>query len=220
MYALHRSVQVPGMAVLPVREGRLHRKFCGCALMPHSSFDSLGSVVPPPGDTSTFWIYLLFYFIFYFYFFLSNSCFAQKICFKFHLPMNMVSCSCGRKFNSEEALDQHQVTKGRVNGAAFTCKGPRTGRRFEAWLWKGVRKDPKPIQTIDLTNFKPLATAVSSASACELLCSYNWQNSKDARIQIPGKASWLSLSYLTFLTLKRDCTNMAGCPLAIDSPEG
>jgi len=197
------------MAVLPVREGHLHRKFCGCALMPNSSFDS--SVLPLRG--------YIYFFLFYFIF-LSNSCFAQKICFKFHLPIKMVSCSCGRKFNSEEALDQHQAAKGRVNGAAFTCKGPRTGRRFEAWLWKGVRKDPKPIQTIDLTNLKPLATAVSSSSACELLCSYNWQNSKDARIQVPGKASRLSLSCLTLLILNRDCTNMAGCLLTINSPEG
>ncbi len=116
----------------------------------------------------------------------------------------MFSCPCGRQLNSGAALSQHQADKIRFGFDASACRASRTdvlgranqsfpgnGRR-DAWIWKGVRG--LKIQTIDLATLEPSASPVSSESASELLCTYNWRDCKEAKIHIPGEHLILLLS--------------------------
>lgn len=110
----------------------------------------------------------------------------------------MIPCSCGRQFNSESALAQHQTDKVRIGGAAsacqatLRCKPARTARSSpghswrEAWMWKDVR-DRNAIQIIDPATLELSSTTVSSVLDCELICSYNWKNCKEPRIHTPGQ---------------------------------
>ncbi|WQF84409.1 hypothetical protein CDEST_09423 [Colletotrichum destructivum] len=58
-----------------------------------------------------------------------------------------------------------------------------------AWLWKDVRNPAESIYTITQTTILPSATGVSSRAGYQLLCSYNWQEGKPARIRVPGHAA-------------------------------
>ncbi|TQN66773.1 hypothetical protein CSHISOI_08671 [Colletotrichum shisoi] len=58
-----------------------------------------------------------------------------------------------------------------------------------AWMWKKVRNPAEPIYTITQTAILPSDTEVSSKAGYQLLCSYNWQEGKPARIRVPGYAA-------------------------------
>ncbi|KAK1451094.1 hypothetical protein CCUS01_11273 [Colletotrichum cuscutae] len=70
-------------------------------------------------------------------------------------------------------------------------RGPRSRRpgkhRLEAWLWKDVHR--QVIHSIDHPSLVPSEASVSSASRCELVCSYNWVVGQDEKIHIPGSAA-------------------------------
>jgi hypothetical protein len=104
----------------------------------------------------------------------------------------MLSCACGRRFNSEGAIAQHKAAKTRL-GRASACEAsvpearivaPKRDRR-EAWMWKNV-DIREPFQTMDYATLEPSNSPVSSTSPSELICSYNWQNTSTAEIRIPG----------------------------------
>ncbi|KAK6213490.1 hypothetical protein QIS74_09492 [Colletotrichum tabaci] len=58
-----------------------------------------------------------------------------------------------------------------------------------AWLWKNVRNPAEPVYTITQAAVLPSDTEVSSKAGYQLLCSYNWQEGKPARIRVPGHAA-------------------------------
>ncbi|KAK1466478.1 hypothetical protein CTAM01_17015 [Colletotrichum tamarilloi] len=70
-------------------------------------------------------------------------------------------------------------------------RGPRSRRpgkhRLEAWLWKDVHR--QVIRSIDHPSLVPSEASVSSASRCELVCSYSWAIGQDEKIHIPGSAA-------------------------------
>ncbi|PHH87038.1 hypothetical protein CDD83_9397 [Cordyceps sp. RAO-2017] len=110
----------------------------------------------------------------------------------------MLTCSCGRRFGSDNALTQHQRDKARRDTAS-ACQTPpadpsaqtirSSGRHasYTGWIWRDVRSR-KAIQTISHATVEPSDTPVFSALSCDLLCSYNWQTCKDATVVIPGFA--------------------------------
>ncbi|OHW90520.1 hypothetical protein CSPAE12_10784 [Colletotrichum incanum] len=130
----------------------------------------------------------------------------------------MISCSCGRSFNSDAALAQHHTDKNRAHNGRASCRPPcsakssplkteapgaaiQTGPRpinrrsplakmpQQAWLWKQVRKPIEPIHVIVQTAIVPSATQVSSKPGYQFVCSYNWQKGKPLRIRVPGHAA-------------------------------
>lgn len=111
-----------------------------------------------------------------------------------HPPLSMLSCSCGRSFNSEPALTQHRADKFRLGGASTACQmsiksspqARRSSRQTSGWLLKDV-KNPEAIRTIDHSTLVPSTAAVSSAKAAELVGSYNWQNCNNVEYKIPGE---------------------------------
>lgn len=122
------------------------------------------------------------------------------------LLLNMMSCSCGRQFNSDEALAQHQADRRRFWNSATTCQASNADSAIraarsspshasrEAWMWKDVGSR-EAIQTIDCATLQSSPTSVSSMPAYELLCSYNWQNCKEATLRVPGKRPRLCLAW-------------------------
>lgn len=64
----------------------------------------------------------------------------------------------------------------------------------DAWMWRRVDRT-RVVRAIPYANLEPSAYSTSSNSGCDLICAYNWQKSKAAQIQVPGK----SLRYLTFV---------------------
>ncbi|KAL0929522.1 uncharacterized protein CTRU02_215421 [Colletotrichum truncatum] len=68
----------------------------------------------------------------------------------------------------------------------FRRRNPGHQQR-EAWLWENVAREV--VYCISHPSLKPSNTLVSSAPGYELVCSYNWRVSQDARIHIPGFAA-------------------------------
>ncbi|KAJ9148652.1 Geranylgeranyl pyrophosphate synthetase [Pleurostoma richardsiae] len=111
----------------------------------------------------------------------------------------MVSCECGQIFQSDAALAQHRADKARLGDRAHLCQvapAPSAVRataarprhsRIDVWIWKDVISR-KALRTIDGAAIQPAATPVSSQSACDLVSSYNWQDTAEPRIRIPGRA--------------------------------
>ncbi|KAJ0158215.1 hypothetical protein CTA2_12064 [Colletotrichum tanaceti] len=131
----------------------------------------------------------------------------------------MFPCVCGRRFGSEAALTQHQTDRDRATRGRAPCRpssgmasslpnlerssagtAARTGNTHppfprninaskNAWLWKKMRNPAEPVYTITQTGIVPSDTQVSSKAGYQLLCSYNWQEGKPARIRVPGYAA-------------------------------
>ncbi|EPS37266.1 hypothetical protein H072_9062 [Dactylellina haptotyla CBS 200.50] len=57
----------------------------------------------------------------------------------------------------------------------------------EAWMWKDI-KAQTALLIVEQSALEPADSSVSSSPECELLCTYNWQDAKDAVIQVPGHA--------------------------------
>lgn len=97
-------------------------------------------------------------------------------------PPVVLSCTCGRKFDSDNSLRDHQKAKAKTKAGILRCSAqPAKGRK---WLWKHVCAE-KPIRRIEFTAVEPSDTPVSSTSASELVCSYNWRR-RGARFHVPG----------------------------------
>lgn len=66
------------------------------------------------------------------------------------------------------------------------CSRKSLARRLKKgkWLWKHVDTET-PIWRIELAAVEPSESAVSSTSACELVCSYNWRG-LGADFYVPG----------------------------------
>ncbi|KAK6517517.1 hypothetical protein TWF281_004168 [Arthrobotrys megalospora] len=72
-------------------------------------------------------------------------------------------------------------------GKSSKQKVSRNRGRRDGWMWKGIT-NRHPIGSIDHATLEPSSSPVSSLTSCELLCTYNWQNSKKLEIEIPGHA--------------------------------
>jgi hypothetical protein len=145
----------------------------------------------------------------------------------------MVSCECGQIFQSDAALAQHRADKARLGDRAHLCQvapAPSAVRataarprhsRIDVWIWKDVISR-KALRTIDGAAIQPAATPVSSQSACDLVSSYNWQDTAEPRIRIPGEfpINHLNSGYGAMLTAGRTRANVAGCSAADNPVEG
>ncbi|KAI0466853.1 hypothetical protein F4859DRAFT_518689 [Xylaria cf. heliscus] len=104
----------------------------------------------------------------------------------------LFSRSCKRSFNSESALTQHRVDKqkGLIRFGCLTFSAPKSKKAKPAgapWILKGAQSFD-PFHIFSETTLTPCDAAVSSETASEFICSYNWQDSKEAKIKIPGFA--------------------------------
>ncbi|KAI3316823.1 hypothetical protein HD806DRAFT_527538 [Xylariaceae sp. AK1471] len=109
----------------------------------------------------------------------------------------MFSCGCGRTFNSEGALAQHQSAKQKTRAGSACQNRPAPSASKAApkllfahdprdrWMWKGARTS-NAFHVIAETNLEPSVNMVSSETGYQLICSYDWLDSKQASIQIPG----------------------------------
>lgn len=118
----------------------------------------------------------------------------------FHFS-TMFPCGCGRSFKSESALGQHRTDKQKApinNSLCRTSSAPEATKAVKAatklpfphepkdrWMWKGARA-LNPFHVLSEATLEPCVAAVSSETACELICSYSWQDSKQAAVKIPG----------------------------------
>ncbi|KAI0452058.1 hypothetical protein F5B21DRAFT_484968 [Xylaria acuta] len=114
----------------------------------------------------------------------------------------MFSCGCGRSFKSEPALAQHRADKqmAHIGSACRALSAPKATKTVkpaikipftheprDSWMWKGTRTFDA-FHVVSEATLEPCVAVVSSEAACELICSYSWQDSKQASIKIPGFA--------------------------------
>ncbi|KAJ8133528.1 hypothetical protein O1611_g86 [Lasiodiplodia mahajangana] len=115
----------------------------------------------------------------------------------------MFSCGCGRSFKTESALAQHQAAKhsARIGSTGRAPAAPKSNKAIkinaikppfphaekDRWMWKDTRAFDA-LHVLSQPALNPCVATVSSEAACELICSYSWQDSKEAAIIIPGFA--------------------------------
>ncbi|KAI0152692.1 hypothetical protein GGR57DRAFT_503556 [Xylariaceae sp. FL1272] len=110
------------------------------------------------------------------------------------------NCECGRSLKSGQALTQHRHDKhngpfvpptvpqrSSASGASRASKASPAQDRRDSWMWKNV-KMTRPPRVISVADVEPSPISVSSDAVDKLVCTYNWQDSKEATIQIPGFA--------------------------------
>ncbi|KAI0112275.1 hypothetical protein GGR51DRAFT_557459 [Nemania sp. FL0031] len=115
----------------------------------------------------------------------------------------MFSCGCGRSFKSESALAHHHAAKQKAH-AGSACRAPSAPKSTklakantstppfphapkDVWMWRGTQTF-NAIHVLSESTLDPCTAMVSSETACELICSYSWQDSKHAAVKIPGFA--------------------------------
>ncbi|KAI1265396.1 hypothetical protein F5Y18DRAFT_51050 [Xylariaceae sp. FL1019] len=110
----------------------------------------------------------------------------------------MFRCECGRTLKSAQALAQHRnatkhnassvpPTVPQPSSAAATWKASPPQDQRDSWMWKKVNMS-RPPHVISVADLEPSPISVTSDAVDKLVCTYNWQDSKEATIQIPGSA--------------------------------
>ncbi|KAI0903395.1 hypothetical protein F4823DRAFT_283386 [Ustulina deusta] len=111
----------------------------------------------------------------------------------------MFPCGCSRTFGSSTALAQHQNDKHKIfvgsarqnlpppSASMAPAKQPLARHPGDRWMWKHARTT-KAQHVISEANLEPCSNSVTSDPGYQLICTYNWQDSKKASIEIPGFA--------------------------------